>query len=198
MRSLLSAGVLAAAMLFSGAVSAVPVNVSETQPITADGQSFDFTFLNTPPSGGVAGQMFLTLQGDYSLSGDDELATLTLTGAVGQAVFGDGADAATSFVDNSIAGLTLNSFALTTFDGNNKALDYVFDVSATLLAAIAQSGQILASIVNSDGVTATNSTDAVTLGFEYETSAVVPAPLGLPLLLTGIGVFAVASRLRRR
>lgn len=161
-------------------VHATPFSVSDQQLITRSGQVFNFNFSPVPTSG-TTGQFSITLNGDFSgFTTESAVATIDLAGGfLDLGVGGNG------IITNTISGLTLNSYNSTTFAFDDRQLDWVFDMSDTLLNTIIADGSITTTVTNDPGVNPFSrvNPDFVRVGYRYES---VPEPATLLFLGTGL------------
>ena len=120
-------------LLVAPLAAAAPVTVSDSQSITSAGQLFNFNFLSLPTTG-TAGQLRITLDGDYS-GFDSEAASVTLDVAGGTLRIGDSTQV-NGVTSNTISGLTVGSYNSSTASFNDTQQNWVFDLSDSLLAAL--------------------------------------------------------------
>ncbi|WP_286221220.1 PEP-CTERM sorting domain-containing protein [Marinobacter apostichopi] len=176
--------------IWSFSAHAVPVSVSQTRSISADGQNFSFLFNSLPASNGAGGFFRFFARGDYT-DPRFETALITLDGLGGSLRVNEN-----GIVNNSITGLSLSSNNTTPGGGGvDQTLDLIFALSGSLLDTLLADSSITVGVDNSGDVDAQSSyRDFVRVGFDYR-AASVPEPSAAYLLALGLlGLFIRRKR----
>ena len=157
-------------LLVAPLAAAAPVTVSDSQSITSAGQLFNFNFLSLPTTG-TAGQLRITLDGDYS-GFDSEAASVTLDVAGGTLRIGDSTQV-NGVTSNTISGLTVGSYNSSTASFNDTQQNWVFDLSDSLLAALLADGTLSVAVQNDSGVDVFGEVDPdfVTVRLDFNSGA---------------------------
>jgi len=177
--------------IWSLAAHAVPVSVSQTQNISANGQNFSFLFSGLPASDGTGGFFRFFARGDYT-DPKFETALITLDGLGGSLKVNEN-----GIVSNSITGLSLSSNNTTPGGGGvDQTLDFIFALSGSLLDTLLADSSITVDVDNSGDVDAQSSyQDFVQVGFGYYGTVSVPEPSAVYLLALGLlGLFIRRKR----
>lgn len=169
-----------------GTAQAALISVSEQQSVTEAGELVNFDFASLVSSDGTGGQLFITLDGDYSSRNPPPLsegATVTLDTASGMLELYNNAFVPSIF-SNSIDGLSLNSTSFAG-SGNDITLGYTFDISALLLTSMLSDNNIFISVQNTADVNPAFG-HFIQVGIEYNSqSTEVPEPSTIALLALG-------------
>ena len=184
---------LAASALFAAPTFAAPISVSDQQAITTAGQAFNFSFGGLPTSG-TGGQFSITLNGDYSgFASETSVASVDVAG--GSLDLGN-QNNANGIVSNSVSGLTLDSYSITTFSFNDVEQSWVFNISDALLALMLGDGTLTASVQNQRDVNPFNEANAdfVRVGYSYQSGVTVPEPHTAMILGLGLAGLAYSRR----
>ncbi len=186
-------------MLFSVFANASLISLSEQQEITETGQSFSFSFDSLPMSDGDTGLLGITLSGDYSPRNPPPLAegaTLSIDGEVGILELFNLSSSPAIF-SNSIVGLSLVDSAFAG-GGNLVTLEYLFEISESLLTSMVSDSSLLINIQNTSDVNFNPNDDGfVRVDFSYNSgNPVVDASAPATVILVLVGFIAMATRKR--
>lgn len=190
---------LISCLLFSVFANASLISLSEQQEITETGQSFSFSFDSLPMSDGDTGLLGITLSGDYSPRNPPPLAegaTLSIDGEVGILELFNLSSSPAIF-SNSIVGLSLVDSALAG-GGNFVTLEYLFEISESLLTSMVSDSSLLINIQNTSDVNFNPNDDGfVRVDFSYNSgNPVVDASAPATVSLVLVGLIAMAMRRR--
>lgn len=176
--------------IWSFSAHAVPVSLSQSQNISADGQNFSLLFNSLPESNGNGGFFRFRARGDYT-DPKFETARITLSGSGGSLKVNE-----KGVVSNSITGLSLSSNKTTPGGGGvDQTLDFIFALSGSLLDTLLADSSITVGVDNSGDVDAQSFyRDFVQVGFGYQPAS-VPEPSAVYLLALGLlGLFIRRKR----